>query len=78
MNKRREDYRLYLCYNFIKRTCSVCASFHLNMIVFFFSYLCSIDVDANENYVHPFHIIVDRNQGFIFFIETISYSRTKN
>ena len=28
--------------------------------------MCSIDIDAIENHVHPLHIIVDRNQEFIF------------
>ena len=31
-----------------------------------------------ENHVLPLHIIVDRNQVSIFFIETISYSQVQN
>ena len=48
------------------------------MRVFYFTYLSSINVDAIENHMHPFHITVDRNQQFIFFIETILYSQAKD
>ena len=41
--------------------------FFFNITVLYFSCLSSIDIDTIENNVHPFHVIVDRNQGFIFF-----------
>ena len=41
--------------------------FFLNIKVFYFSYLPSTDVDTIEDHVHPFHIIMDRNEEFIFF-----------
>ena len=37
-----------------------------NATVFSFSYLFSIDICTIENHVHPLHIIVDRNQEFIY------------
>ena len=37
-----------------------------NAAVFSFSYLSSIDICTIENHVHPLHIIVDRNQEFIY------------
>ena len=42
--------------------------FFLNIKVFYFSYLPSTDVDTIEDHVHPFHIIMDRNEEFIFFL----------
>ena len=56
------------------------------MRVFYFTYLSSINgteiatenENATENHMHPFHITVDRNQQFIFFIKTILYSQTKD
>ena len=41
--------------------------FFLNITETYFSYLSSTDVDTIENHVLHFHVIVDRNQGFIFF-----------
>ena len=41
--------------------------FILNITMFYFSYLSSIDINTIENHVHPFRIIVDRDQGFILF-----------
>ena len=62
---------LIFCYCSFWKLCFIDRKAYLkhqfwNAAVFSFSYLFSIDICIIENHVHPLHIIVDRNQEFIY------------
>ena len=52
------------CVSLTGRPISDANSFFFGTSLF---YLSSIDVNTIENHVHHLHIIIDRNQEFIFF-----------
>ena len=54
------------CFSLTGRPISSPNSIFLELMVFYFLYLFSIDIDIIENHVHPLYITVDKNQEFIF------------